>query len=153
MPGHSPSRFHYFAHGKTVAIAKVINHPVAFIERVECQEMCLREVLHMDVVANRGPVLGGVILAKNLDIGASAESHVENEWNQMRLRLMGLSPAWYRPRNVEIAQAGITQSVNAVDPGKHLLHQQLRFSIGIGGSERGILSNRGFHRLPIDRRG
>src|SRR5277367_6018101 len=136
-----------------MAIAKVVDHPVAFIERLERQQMCFCKILHVDVVANRGAVLGGIVLAKNLDIGAPAESHVENEWNQMRLRLMGFSAAWNRSRDVEIAQTGIAQSVNAVDPGKHLLHQKLRFSVGVGGSERGVLCDGGFYRLSIDRRG
>src|ERR1700734_1350311 len=111
--------------------------------------MRLRQIVHMNVVANASAVRGGIVLAKDFDVVAPAESHVKNERNDVGLGLMRFAPAGNGPSNVEITQAGIAQAMNAVDPGEHLLHQQLRFSISIGGNEGGVFSDGGAHGFTV----
>ncbi len=52
--------------------------------------------------------------------------------------------------HVEVAQRGIAQAVNAVEPGEHLLDEELGFAIGVGGEKTRILMNRNGFRLSID---
>src|ERR1700722_6934371 len=114
--------------------------------------MCLGQVRNVNVVPDAGAVRGGVVLAKDLDVLSPAESDVKNKRDQVRLRLVRLSPAGNRARHVEIAQAGITEAMNTVHPGEHLLHQELRLSVGVGWKKGRILKNRSAHGFAIQRR-
>ena len=65
---------------------------------------------------------------------APPQRDIQNQGDQMRLGLVRLAIAFDRAGHVEVAQARIAKAVDAVQPGQHLLHQQLALAIGIGRS-------------------
>src|SRR3984885_15456285 len=111
MSGYSPSRIHYLPHGEALAVSQVVDHPVALIERLKGQEMRLRQILHVNVIAHRGAVGRGIVLTENFDAVTPSDSHIKNERNQVGLGLMGFTAAGNRTGDVEIAPAGEAQSV------------------------------------------
>src|SRR5437763_7511975 len=66
---------------------------------------------------------------------------------------MQFTRASIRTGGIEISQTGITQAMNAMKPGQHLLDQQLRFSIDVGRLEFIIFLNRNSLWITIQRRG
>ena len=63
---------------------------------------------------------------------------------------MRLAASFDGSRNIEIAQTGIAQAMDAVNPGQHLLHQQLALAVGIRGGKDSVLLDRRVLRLAID---
>src|SRR6266436_6163674 len=89
----------------------------------------------MNVIADAGAIGSGIVGAKDGDVFALSEGDLQREGNQVRLRHMVLAQIAGRSRGVEIAQTGISQTVDAVKPGEHLLYEQLRFSVGVRGAQ------------------
>src|ERR1700753_103478 len=89
MSGYSPSRLHDLPHGKTLAVSQVVDHPVALIERLKGQKMRLRQILHVNVIADPGAVRCGIVLTESFDAVTPSDSHIKNERNQVRFGLMG----------------------------------------------------------------
>ena len=58
--------------------------------------------------------------------------------------------AFVRAGHIEVAQRGVTQAVDAIEPGQHLLHQELGLAVGIGRREARIFLNRNGFRLAVD---
>ncbi len=52
--------------------------------------------------------------------------------------------------DVEVAQRSVAQAMDAVEPGEHVLDQQLGLAIGIGGAEARIFLDGNRLRLAID---
>jgi hypothetical protein len=84
---------------------------------------------------------GRVVVAIDANRGAPSQGDVENQRDQVRFRARALRRG-SRPRDprraghVEVAQRSIAQPVNAIQPGQHLLHQQLGLAVGVGGQRR-----------------
>src|SRR5580658_6775524 len=107
----------------------------------------------MDVIADASAVGRGIVGAKNVDVWGAAESDFENPGDEVRLRLVGFALVrTKRSRRIEIAQAGIAQAVNLMEPGQHSLHQQLRFAVGVGRTEGIVLLDRSAIGIAIKRR-
>ena len=71
----------------------------------------------------------------------------------MRFRMMILALFARGARGVKIAQARIAQTVDALQPIQHLLDQQFRFAVSIGGlQQRGLFDRRFFRRAIKSRR-
>src|SRR6185437_10409 len=104
----------------------------------------------MNVVADAGAVFGWVIPAVDFDALAAAQRHVENERDDMRLGLMGLAASFDGSGDVEVAEAGVAEAVDAVEPFEHMLDQQLGFAIGVGGFEGGVFADGGGFGLAVD---
>ena len=63
--------------------------------------------------------------------------------NQVRLGLVGLAAGdalgtLGRSGHIEVAQRGVAQAVNPVEPAQHVLDQQFGLAIGVGGQEARI---------------
>src|SRR6202167_5491852 len=72
MAGYATDRFDYFSHGKTRAIAKIVDEWPLGCERIESEKMGLGEVLDVDVIADAGTVGSRIIIAVDFDFVAAA---------------------------------------------------------------------------------
>ena len=120
--------------------------------------MCVGQVGDVDVVANAGSVGRGVVFAVNANGRSASEGHVQNQRDEVGFRLVGFTAGdavWPlgRPSHVEIAQRGVVQAVNAVEPGEHMFNQQLGFAVSVGGLKARIFLNRHALRFTINRSG
>ena len=83
---------------------------------------------------------------------ALAQRNLQHQRNQVGLRRVGLSARGGRAGGVEVAQAGITQSVGLVKPRQHALHHQLRFAVRVGRLQRIVFHDGNAARLAVNRR-
>ena len=102
---------------------------------VHRQDVCPRQILHVDVVADAGPVRSGVVGTEYGDEGQTAVGHLEREWDQVRFRIVVLAVSGRRSRSVEIPQAGRTQPVCAGVPTESMLERQFGLAIRVGWGE------------------
>src|SRR5437763_13269703 len=105
----------------------------------------------MDVIPDAGSVLGRIVSSKDLDACSAPERHIENQRNQMRLRLMRLAVAFDSTRHIEVAKARIFESMTKIHPAKHLFDQELDLAVSIGGLELCVINDRGCFGLPVAR--
>src|SRR6185312_4775991 len=138
-------------YGEAAAVAKVIEQRRSGIgKRRQRQDVGAGEVFDVDVVADAGAVGSRIVVAIDVDAGAAAEGDVENDGDQVRLGFVGFAVSIDRARDVEVAERSVTQAVDAVEPGQHLLDEELGLAIRIGrGKPRGFEDRRGFG-LAID---
>src|SRR5215813_9352513 len=109
--------------------------------------MSAGEIADVDVVADAGTVGRVVVGAENGDVFALAASDLQDQGDEVRFRAMIFALLRSGAGGVEIAEAGIAQFVDLVEPGKHLLYEELRFAVGVGGMERvGFLDRRAVGR-------
>ena len=69
----------------------------------------------------------------------------------MGFRLVGFSAAAHGASDVEVAQAGVAKTVYSIHPEEHFFHQQLRFTVGIGGAQRHIFRDGGYVGFAVNR--
>src|SRR6202030_611238 len=105
----------YLLDGESLAIAKVVDAAAA-IQRPERQNVRLREIKQMNIIADTGTVARWIVRSKNEDFFAFAHCHLENNRNQMKLRIVILSSNRGCSSSIEIAQAGEAHSANAIEP-------------------------------------
>ena len=140
---HAAHRLDHLEHGESLAIADVIDQPaLRLAQRAQRQQVRLRKIAHMDVVPDAGSVLGRIVPPEDLDVRPPSQRHIENQWNQVRLRLMRLAVAFDRACHVEVAQTRIFKPVAEVHPPQHLFDQQLAFAIRIGGLQLCVFKDR-----------
>ena len=94
-------------------------------QRLQRQKMSRGQIDYVNVIADAGAVARGIIGAENGNRFSLAQRSLQHQRNQVRFRLMCLSQIIRSARCIEISEAGIAQSVNAVHPAQHPLHQQL----------------------------
>src|SRR5208283_307815 len=143
MSGDLPRHFNHLAHTEALAVAQVVDQWLEsqwfesprfgsqgrgilqrLFERMERQQVRVRQIADMDVIADAGAVGCRVVGAENVHVWGAAEGDFENPWDEMRLRLVGLALIGTgRAGGIEIAQAGIAQAVNLMEPSEHSLHQ------------------------------
>ncbi len=98
--------------------------------------MRVREVRHVDVVAQAGAVGRGVVGAEYGERVAAVQGGVDHERDQVRLGVMVLAEAAGRVRagGIEVAQAGGAQPVHLARPVQRPLDHQLALAIGRAGA-------------------
>src|SRR5438552_7858843 len=97
----------------------------------------------MDVIPDAGSVLGRIVSSKDLDACSAPERHIENQRNQMRVRLVRLAVAFDSARHIEVAKARIFESMTQIHPAKHLFDQEPALAVRIGGLELSVFKDRG----------
>ena len=100
--------------------------------------MGFRKVRNMDVVADAGAVGSWVVFAINADGRTAAHGDVKDERDEVRFGVVGLAAgdavgALGGASDVEIAQRGIAEAVNSVEPGEHVFNEKFGFAVDIGG--------------------
>ena len=63
--------------------AEVVGPSHAGLKGLDCPLMCLGEIGSVDIVSHTTSIAGWIVVAINQNLGPAADSHLENEWNQM----------------------------------------------------------------------
>src|ERR1700719_4292732 len=113
MPSYAASGFEHFANAKAATGPEIVDELVALAQRVEHKDMRAGEIVHVNVVADAGAIRGGIVGAKDRDVFTLPECDLQREGNQVRLRHMVFAQITGGSGSVEIAQARISQPVNA----------------------------------------
>ena len=66
MPGDAAHRFHHFAHAESMPIADVVDQPRVRAERLKSEDVRVRKVADVHIVADTGAVRRRIILPKIL---------------------------------------------------------------------------------------
>ncbi len=80
---------------------------------------------------------------------AAAEGDVEDEGDQVGLRLVGLAVSLDGSGDVEVAETGVAEAMDAIEPGEHLFDQQLALAVGVGGEQPGVFGDGGRFGLAV----
>ena len=138
-------RFPFALHGIRAGAAHVGAHGVEEVGQVH----------HMDVVPHAGAVPGGIIVAKDADIGPLAVGHLKDQGDQVGFRVMGLADMapGMGPAGVEIPQGYEFEPIGPGAPAHHPLHGQLGGPIGVGGLRGVAFQDGDVPGFPIGGRG
>ncbi len=106
--------------------------------------MALGQIADMDVVAHAGAVRGVVVIAKDLQFGASAHGHLGHIGHQIvgdAARVFADQAALMRAHGVEVAQAGgLPAGFGRAQVAQYGLAHQLGGAVGVDGRQRGIFA-------------
>ena len=110
------------------------------------KDMRARKIRHMNIIPDRGPVRGGIIITKNINLLTSFQRGLEKNRNQVSLRGMILPHVTLniRPRGVEISQKRHFQTVRSVIAVQQPFQTMLRNTIGVFRGRRMGLLNRNY---------
>jgi len=150
VAGDAAGGFDDLLDGEAAAVAEVEDHPVARGEGVEGEDVGVGEVGYVDVVADAGAVGGGIVFAEDEDLFAAAEGNVEDEGDDVGFGLVGLAAVGEGSGYVEVAEGGVAEAVEAVEPAEHMLDEELGFAVGVRGSEFCGLFDGGNFRFAVD---
>src|ERR1700680_4643567 len=109
----------------------------------------MREVTHMDVIANARAVSGRIVIAENLHVRPLMSRCLENNGNQVRLWIMSLAAELRRACSVEVAETHVPQAVGLLVPMAGTLQSKLRLPIRICGTRGVRLFNKRLLRLTV----
>src|SRR5918995_1534096 len=141
--------FDHLPDGETSSVAQIVDAVLSWFGRLECQQMGAAEVFDVDVVAYGGSVARRVVVAKDLHGGALRRS-LEDEGDQVRLRMVVLPEPSARPRHVEVAEARRRQPTSPAHGSDEPVHSELGAAVGIGRQGRGRLLYGHLLWLPVD---
>ena len=97
--------------------------------------MCLRKINNVDIIAHAGPVPCWVVLTENGDLLALAECDLENERDQVKLRLVVFPPSGRRSGSIKVAQGSEAYAMNPVEPVQHAFKDEFRFPVRAAGDD------------------
>src|ERR1017187_944617 len=155
MAGDPAGRFDDFANAEALAVAEVQDEAVVRFEPAQGQQMGVGQIGDMDVIADAGAVGGGIVVAIDADRLAASEGYIEDERNEVGFRFVGFAAgdaagAFRSTRDVEVAERGVAQAVDSIEPLEHVLDEKLGFPIIVGGAEARIFLDRDRLRLAIN---
>src|SRR5215467_6147805 len=151
LSGYPTHRLDDLTHAETLPVTEVVDETVFFLERFQDEKVGSGEVAHVNVVADAGAVRRRIVGSENGELRPLAEGYLERQRNQVRFRMVILALIVGRASHVEIAQRGVAQTVNAMEPFQHLLYQQFGFAVGVGRLERSRFLNGRFFRGAVKR--
>src|SRR5690606_37318473 len=134
MAGHLAGRLDNFLHTEAAALA-VIVLPATFLHRAQSPDVSLGTVHVLAVGAHAGDVGCVVVVAEDGDLIALTQGHLEDEGDEVGLRVVVLAPLLRRAAGVEITQASVAESVDAIKPVEIALHDVLRFAVRAAGND------------------
>src|SRR5690349_21400211 len=96
MSGDAPRYVNHLADTEAAPVAQVVDELAGALfarapQSIQGENMRRRQIAHMNVVADAGPVFRGVISAKDLDALEAAEGDVEHARDEVRFGLVGFS--------------------------------------------------------------
>src|SRR5699024_7460481 len=112
---------------KSNSISKIEN--VAFISFHQVfyrQDMCLSKVRYMDVISDTSTVFCIIIGSENTNGFTLSVRHLENQRNQMCLRIMRFPDlsAYMSAACIEVTKGYIAKSMSLSNPFEHLFHRK-----------------------------
>ena len=69
-------------HRVALAIAEVVDF-IFVLDRAECEDVCLREIDHVDVVTHASAVWSVIVVPKHEDLFALAECDLKHQGNEV----------------------------------------------------------------------
>src|SRR5438128_532485 len=117
--------------------------------------MSVSKIVHMDVIADASAVGGGVVIAEDFQSGPLALNRLEDERDQVSLRVMVLAdfPALVGSRRIEVSETHKAQSISMAVGFQRILECELGGSVRIHWLTRTTFRYRHFHGIAIDRTG
>ena len=114
--------------------------------------MSISEIDDVDVVAQARAVRRRIVIAEDRDVIALAERDLENERDEVRLRIVILTDGAIveRTGRIEVTQRYVANAVRAADPLHHLLHRALRLAVRVRRLRRIVFHDRHALRLAVD---
>ena len=135
MAGDAADGFDDFSNAGAETVAEVVDEFVAFFEGVESEQVGAGQVADVDVIANAGAVWRGVVGAKDGEVRTFALRDLQGQRNEMGFGMVIFALVAGRASGVEITETSVAQSVDAMEPGEHLLDEEFGFAVSIGGME------------------
>lgn len=135
MAGDAADGFDDFADAGAKTVAKVVDKFVVFFQGVEGEQVGAGQVADVDVIANAGAVWRGIVGTKDGEMLAFALSDLQGQRDEMGFGMVIFTLIASGARGVEITETGVVQSVDAMEPGEHLLDKEFGFAVSIGGME------------------
>src|SRR5262249_31051563 len=139
----------HLAHTEAFAVSKVVDELIPGGQRFESKKVCTCQVLHMNVVPDAGAIRRWIVGAEDGDGFPLSGSHLKDKRNQVRFRIMSLAQWSGRAGCVEVSETGVAQTMDAMKPFQHLLHQQLGLAVNISWPERILFANGNALRVSI----
>ena len=114
--------------------------------------MSVSEIDDVDVVAQARAVRRRIVIAEDRDVIALAERDLQDQWDEVRLRVVVLADGAIVECTgcVEVAQRDVADAVRAADPLHHLLHRALRLAVRVRRLRRIVFHDRHALRLAVD---
>src|SRR5713226_9293915 len=81
--GDALGRINHLQDGEAAAVADVEGFAGNTVNLLECADVRIRDVEHMDVIANTSSIGSGIVRAENIDVGQMAAGRVENPGEEM----------------------------------------------------------------------
>src|SRR6266849_10024918 len=89
--GDALGRINHVEDGETAAVADVEGFAGCTVNLLECANVRIGDVEHMDVIANTSSIGSGIVRAENIDVGQMAAGRVENPGEEMSFLAMMLA--------------------------------------------------------------
>jgi hypothetical protein len=141
--------FDDFENGEATAVANIECFARDTVEGFERAKMGIRDVEHVDVVADAGAVWRGVIGAENFHVGNGARCGVENAGDEVGFDAMVLATFGGGAGSVEVTKDGIIEARVAAIVREDFFKAKFGFAVGINGAFGVVFGNRNGVRLPI----
>ncbi len=125
MAGDVTRGVDHLANAESVAVAEVADEFLSGFETMQGQKMSFRKIENVDVIANTGSVRSGVVGTKDGNVGALSGGSLQDERNQVRLRMVGFAEFDGRAGGIEVAKAGVAKTVDLMEPREHALDEEL----------------------------
>src|SRR5271166_5598499 len=120
---------------KAFTIAQIVK-AAATVESAQRQNMRLREINDVDIIAHASPVTCRVVFAENGDLLALAERDLENERDQVELRVVIFTPCGRCAGGIKVAKACEAKAINSVEPVQNALEDEFRFTVWAAWDDR-----------------
>src|SRR6056297_444316 len=114
VAGDPPSRLDHLPDAEPGGVAEVAGQRAVVVEPFDRPHVRVGEVRHVDVVADRGAVGGGVVGAVHRDAVALTAGDLQHQRDQVGLGVVALGPSGRGTGGVEVAQGGGAQPVDPV---------------------------------------
>src|SRR5438445_9347107 len=117
--------------------------------------MSISKIVHVDVIADASAVGGLVVIAEDLQSGPLALNRLEDERDQVSLRVMVLADfrALVCSRRIEVSEAHKAQSISEAVGFQRILECELGRSVRIHWLTRITFRYGHFHWIAVDRTG
>src|SRR5579864_335239 len=116
LSGELPRRLNDLTDGKALAQADVVRAHPSTVKLLQCKNMRLSDVQHVNVITQAGAIGSAVVLSVDGEGLPLARGSLQNEWNHMRLGIVPLTQFVGGAGGVEVAEGEHGPTVSAGVP-------------------------------------
>ena len=107
MTRHAPRCLNDLLYRESCPIPQVADQLVLRLQRMQCQNVRICQVRHVNIIANAGAIRCVVVFPKDGDTLAASQGNVQNQWNNMAFRLVHFPAARQRSGYVKVPQGRV----------------------------------------------